>query len=162
MKEKIGILYYSLSGHTKKVAEEIQKETGGDLIPISTVKAYPADYEELVEEGQEEVEKGIMPALAEVPNLSSYTFLFAGSPTWWYTMAPAMKSCLSGGNLAGKKMAFFTTHEGWPGKGPSHMASLAKKGKALVQGEGLAVRFSGSRQVTPAEKVRSWAADVTE
>lgn len=103
-----------------------------------------------------------MPALLDVPNLFSYTFLFAGSPTWWYTMAPAMKSFLSGGNLAGKKMAFFTTHEGWPGKGPSHMASLAKKGKALVQGEGLAVRFSGSRQVTPAEEIRSWAADVSE
>ena len=161
MKEKIGILYYSLSGHTKKIAEEIKAVTGGDLIPISTAKVYPSDYEELVEKGQEEVEKGIMPALLDVPNLSSYTFLFAGSPTWWYTMAPAMKSFLSGGNLAGKKMAF-TTHEGWPGKGPSHMASLAKKGKALVQGEGLAVRFSGSRQVTPAEEVRSWAADVSE
>ena len=24
MKEKIGILYYSLSGHTKKIAEEIK------------------------------------------------------------------------------------------------------------------------------------------
>jgi flavodoxin len=51
MKEKIGILYYSLSGHTKKIAEEIKAVTG-DLIPISTVKAYPADYEELVEKGQ--------------------------------------------------------------------------------------------------------------
>lgn len=160
MKEKIGILYYSLGGHTKKIAEEIKAVTGGDLIPISTVKTYPADYEELVEKGQEEVEKGIMPALLDVPNLSSYTFLFAGSPTWWYTMAPAMKSFLSGGNLAGKKMAFFTTHEGWPGKGPSRMASLAGKGKALIQGEGLAVRFSGSHQLTSADEIRSWAGAV--
>ena len=29
MKEKIGILYYSLSGHTKKIAEEIKAVTGG-------------------------------------------------------------------------------------------------------------------------------------
>ena len=103
MKEKIGILYYSLSGHTKKIAEEIKAVTGGDLIPISTAKVYPSDYEELVEKGQEEVEKNIMPALVHVPSLSAYTFLFAGSPTWWYTMAPAMRSFLAGGNLAGKK-----------------------------------------------------------
>ena len=106
--KKIGILYYSLSGHTRKIAEEIQSAAGGDLIPIRTAEAYPDDHEELTDKGQEEVERGIMPALEEIPNLSSYTFLFAGSPTWWYTMAPAMKSLLTGGSLAGKKMAFFT------------------------------------------------------
>lgn len=157
MKEKIGILYYSLSGHTRKVAEEIQKAVGGDLIPVKTVKTYPADYNELVEKGQEEVEAGTMPALKDRPDLSAYSFLFAGSPTWWYTMAPAMRTFLTKENLSGKKMAFFTTHEGWPGKGPSAMAALAVKGEALVQGEGLAVRFSGSRQVTSMNDIRSWA-----
>lgn len=160
MKEKIGILYYSLSGHTKKAAEQIQAAVGGDLIPIRTARAYPADYEELVEKGQDEVEKGFMPRLAEVPDLSSYTMIFAGSPTWWYTMAPAMHTLLAKAEFSGKKMAFFTTHEGWPGKGPSHMAALAEKRGAETEGKGLAIRFSGARQVTSSEKIRSWAADM--
>lgn len=41
--KKILVAYYSLrNGNTRLVAEEIQKNVGGDIFRIETVNAYPA------------------------------------------------------------------------------------------------------------------------
>lgn len=55
---KILIVYYSYShGNTKKIAEALAKATEGDIERIETVKKY-GSYEETVEVGQAEVQRG--------------------------------------------------------------------------------------------------------
>lgn len=40
------IVYFSFTaGNTKSIAEKIQKEIGGDIVRLETVKPYPKDYE---------------------------------------------------------------------------------------------------------------------
>ena len=39
------ILYYSYGGNTKRIAEMIQKEIGGDIAHIDTVVPYDGDYD---------------------------------------------------------------------------------------------------------------------
>ena len=39
------IVYYSYSGNTRRIAQQIQKKTGGDLAEIRTVEPYPDDYD---------------------------------------------------------------------------------------------------------------------
>ena len=53
------IVYYSYShGNTKKIAEALRKATGADIERIETVKKY-GPYEETVEVGQAEVQRGV-------------------------------------------------------------------------------------------------------
>ncbi len=46
--KKMIVLYFSWSGSTQKVAEEIQRLTGCDIARIETVTPYPRDYQATV------------------------------------------------------------------------------------------------------------------
>ncbi len=49
---KILIVYYSLSGITKSIAEKIRAKTGGDMFEIETIKTYPKEYSALIDEAK--------------------------------------------------------------------------------------------------------------
>ena len=67
MKNKILIAYYSMTSHTRRVAELIQNAVGGELASIRTKETYPSDYEAMVEQGRREVNEGFLPVLNEFP-----------------------------------------------------------------------------------------------
>lgn len=110
---KILIAYYSYSGNTKAVAEQIQKATGGEIFEIKPAKAYPASYNECVDQAKKECGEGFKPQLAgALPDVSKYDVVFVGTPNWWGTMAPPVLSFLSARNFAGKTVIPFMTHGG--------------------------------------------------
>jgi Flavodoxins len=110
------ILYYSLGGNTRKIAEMIQQQLGGDIEEIQTVKPYTGSYNSIVDQGQKEVEQGYMPEIRPLKSdITSYDRFILGSPVWWYTFAPAMKAFLHGNDLAGKVIYPFVTNGGWIG-----------------------------------------------
>lgn len=49
------ILYYSFGGNTRKIAEMIQQQLGGDMEKIQTVKPYTGSYQSIVDQGQKEL-----------------------------------------------------------------------------------------------------------
>lgn len=108
---KILIVYYSYShGNTKKIAEALAKATEGDIERIETVKKY-GSYEETVEVGAGRSTAGECPPLRPMKkDIVGYDVIALGSPTWWYTMAPAMRTFVTTHDFTGKKMIFFTTH----------------------------------------------------
>ncbi|MFR5881787.1 MAG: flavodoxin [Cloacibacillus evryensis] len=72
---KILIAYYSYSGNTKAVAEQIQKATGGEIFEIKPAKAYPASYNECVDQAKKECGEGFKPQLAgALPDVSNTTW----------------------------------------------------------------------------------------
>ena len=84
---KILIAYYSYSGNTKAVAEQIQKATGGEIFEIKPAKAYPASYNECVDQAKKECGEGFKPQLAgALPDVSKYDVVFVGTPNWWGTI----------------------------------------------------------------------------
>ena len=102
--KKMLIAYYSWSnGNTRKVAEQLQKKTDADIAEIQTVIPYSGTYNEVVRQGQEEVERGYMPEIRPLSvNLSDYDVIAVGTPTWWYTMAPAIHTFLYKNSFEGK------------------------------------------------------------
>jgi len=48
------VVYFSRTGNTKSVAEEIQSLTGSDLVELKTVIPYPASYDDCLAQAQEE------------------------------------------------------------------------------------------------------------
>ncbi|MDR3182626.1 MAG: hypothetical protein LBT89_06860 [Planctomycetaceae bacterium] len=147
------IVYYSWSGNTKKIAEEIQRLTGGDVFQIQPVKPYPKEYNQCTVQAKQEINAGYKPALKEsVDNLAGYKTVFVGSPNWWSTIAPPVLTFLTEYDLTGKQVVPFCTHGGGgTARCFSDTAKLAVKSEIL---DGLSV--SGSRAGTSKSEVENW------
>jgi len=50
--EKILVVYFSHSGNTRTVAEQITRSTGADLFEIQPQEAYPTDYHSVVNQAK--------------------------------------------------------------------------------------------------------------
>ena len=73
------IVYYSHSGTTRRLAELIAKETGGDLLELVPETAYPGDYNTVVAQAKRELQSGFRPALkTALPDLSAYDIRMRG------------------------------------------------------------------------------------
>ena len=116
--KKLLIVYYSWScGNTERTAKALQSVAGGDLVRLDTAVPYSGSYNDVVDQGQHEVNAGFEPELKPLPvNVADYDVIAVGTPTWWYTMAPAVKAFLHGQNFAGKTVVPFMTNGGWPGR----------------------------------------------
>ena len=160
---KILTVYYSYScGNTKKIAEELQHTLGGDIEKIETVKTY-GSYEETVEIGQKEVQQGYRPPLKPLAHdLANYDVIALGTPTWWYTMAPAMRTFVTENDFTGKKMIFFSTHGGWPGSVIKHLKSLIQAETVLGTKEIQFDSTGGDEQVTPQKEVDAWLTEMKQ
>ena len=57
-------MYYSWSnGNTKRIAEKLAEELGADIRQIDTEEPYKGSYDEVVAQGQEEVNRGYKPRI---------------------------------------------------------------------------------------------------
>ena len=115
--KKMLVVYYSWSnGNTKRIAEQLANKTGADIARIETAEPYRGSYEEVVKQGKREVEAGFTPQINPLSvNLADYDVLAIGTPTWWYTMAPAVLTFLTVNDFTGKTVIPFMTNGGWPG-----------------------------------------------
>ena len=149
------VVYYSYGGNTRRVAEKIAAAAGADLVEIETAKPYTGSYDQVVDQGQREVNSGFCPELKPVEvDLSQYDAVVLGSPVWWYTFAPAMNSFLSKTDLSGKAVYPFATNGGWIGH---TFKDFARACPGADVHAGLNVRFNESSQLTSEEEIRRWA-----
>lgn len=151
------IIYYSMDGNTKKIAEKIQAVTGADIERLDTVIPYTGTDEEIVDQGQREVNQGYMPEIKPLlVNVADYDTIIIGTPTWWYTMAPAVLTFLNSNSLEGKTVIPFQTHAGWPGHALQDMGN-ACKGSSVENSK--AIQFSSKQfglLVTAESEVDHW------
>lgn len=59
------VVYYSYSGTTRRLAEDIALITDGDLRELKPQKPYSFSYNTAVKEVREEIEKGYCPPLIQ-------------------------------------------------------------------------------------------------
>ncbi len=112
-KSKILVAYFSWSGNTQAVAEQIAGQTGGQLFKIETVKAYPEEYRPCTEVAKVERDNDARPALkSSVDNMAQYDIVMIGYPNWWGTMPMAVKTFIESYDLSGKTVIPFCTHGG--------------------------------------------------
>ena len=106
------IVYFSWSGNTEAVAQEIQSQTGADLFEIVPAEPYTDDYDELLDIAQEEQSSDARPAIADTVELSGYDTVYLGFPNWWGDMPMIMYTFLDEYDLSGKTIAPFNTSGG--------------------------------------------------
>lgn len=111
--KKILIAYFSHSGTTKKVAEQIKQAVGGDLFEIKEADPYPRDYNAVVKQAKHEIANGYRPVIKGIVlNINDYDLVIVGSPNWWGTIAPPMATFLVQANFSGQTIVPFITHGG--------------------------------------------------
>ena len=148
------IVYYSYRGNTESIAEMIQKETGADVVRIQTVVPYTGSYNQVVNQGQEEVNRGYCPKINPVDvDWSQYDTIILGTPVWWYTFAPAMHTFLKSQDWNGKTVYPFATNGGWIGHTFKDFKNLCKGADVK---NGLNVRFDESTLRTSKKDIMEW------
>jgi flavodoxin len=147
------VAYFSHSGHTREIADQIHKVVGGYIFEIQAVKQYPHDYDEVVKEARQELDSGYKPELkTKLGDIKQYDTVFIGYPDWWGTFPSPVKTFLSSYDFSGKIIAPFCTHEGSGlGRSVTDISKLCPKSKLL---NGLAIRGGSVR--TAQGEVLGW------
>jgi len=105
------IAYFSWSGHTKQIAEEIHAQAGGDMFEIQPETPYTDNINELSGIALREQRENARPALAaHVEDMSKYDVVFVGYPCWWSNMPMPVFTFLEEYNFAGKTVIPFTSY----------------------------------------------------
>lgn len=148
------IIFYSYTGNTRKVAKYMAEKIGADIEEIKTDISYSSDYDKVVEDAKAEIREKRTPKIKDIAvNLDNYDTIILGTPVWWYSMAPAMRSFLSQHNLKGKKIYMFATNGGWLGHTFEDMKELLK-GSDLQST--LNIPFDEDRQRISNKKINEW------
>lgn len=124
--QKVLVVYYSQTGNTKAVAEEIATKLGADIEELVAVQPYDGDFEATIGRCMQEREQGITTEILPVKaDLSKYDVVFVGYPVWFGTFAPPVAAFLDQVSLSEKKVIPFCTF----GSGglESSMKDLAEK-----------------------------------
>ena len=121
------VLYYSETGTTKTVAQELQQQLGADAEAIEAVNPYSGNFQETIQRGQKEMQSGEWPALKPLKSkLADYDVIFLGYPIWFGTYANPIVTLVKENDFAGKTIVPFCTF----GSGGLNTSSDALK-KAL-------------------------------
>lgn len=128
---KVLVIYYSMSGNTKAIAQKIQSKTGADLYEIKTTKELPSSPQlHLAIKNQLKTQK--YPEIdTNFPNMDSYDIIFVGSPVWWYTVSTPVLSFLKQVDFKGKKIVPFSTQGSNPGTFLKDFIAHAKNAEIL-------------------------------
>ena len=117
-KEKVAVVYYSWSpdGNTRFAAETIAAKAGAKLFEIKAEKPYSTDYRACCDEASPECRGKQLRPIRKIEglDLAQYDVIFVGTPNWWGTMAPPVRTFLSrnAAALKGKTVCLFQTNGG--------------------------------------------------
>ena len=151
--KKALVVYYSRTGNTREIANQIHRSVGGDIVEIETVNPYPSDYKETTTKAKQELESGYKPPIkTKIATIASYDIVFVGSPIWWGTIATPVMTFLSEHDVSGKTIAPFVTHGGSAlGRSVTDVAKFCPQSTIL---DGLAIL--GRDAKTSQNDVASW------
>lgn len=100
------IAYFSYTGNTEEVAQQIADQTGGTLVEIE--RATP--YEDASEEGEEEIENNVHPEITvDLDSVDDYDTIFVGYPIWFDEAPMVIDTFLESFDFSGKTIVPFCT-----------------------------------------------------
>ena len=108
--QKTLVLYYSETGTTQNVAQELQRQLNADIEAIEAVTPYTGNFQETIQRGQREMQSGETPALKPLKkDIAKYDVIFLGYPIWFGTYAMPIATLVKDNDFAGKTIVPFCT-----------------------------------------------------
>ncbi len=132
------IVYYSQTGATKAVAEEIRNHLGCDIVAIEAVNPYDGDYDATIQRWRKEADDSVKVEIKPLNvNLDKYKTIFLGFPIWGGTYALPMATFLADNSLEGKTVVTFATFGSGGIDSATSDVAAAQPGAKVVKGYGV-------------------------
>ena len=153
---KVLVVYYSGSGHTARVAEDIAEASDADLFEITPVEPYSSgdlDYtnesSRVVQEYNDESLRDVALTTTTVENWDDYDTVFIGYPIWWQIAAWPVNNFVKNNDFTGKTVIPFAT---------SASSGMGESGTLLEEMAGTGDWQEGQRFPSSAAKedVQTW------
>ena len=108
---KILVAYFSGTGNTQRLANQIVSATGADVFRIEAAEPYASNPYDDSNRIQNESYNNLRPKVAALPdNVEDYDVIFIGSPIWWHNPAMVVCTFLESYNLKDKIIVPFFTY----------------------------------------------------
>ena len=150
------VLYFSVYGTAKRVAEEIARQTGADIQEIVPLVPYDSDrnhYNALARLAKKEHDEDMRPEIKNPIRLNGYDNIFIGYPMWWYTFPMILYTLFDQYDFSGRTIIPFNTHMG-SGDGGTYQTIRKLEPNARMLA-GLPVEMRDAERGTEAA-VRRW------
>jgi len=126
------VVYYSLTGNTRLVAEEIANSIKADLLEIKPVNEInPKGSLKFVWGGYQATMKKKPDLKPYEINPEEYDIIFIGTPVWAWTLTPPIRSFIGKHDLSNKKLALFMSAAGEGGKAMQKYKEVVSKSNIL-------------------------------
>lgn len=121
------IIYYSYSNHTRMIAQKLKEELNFDILEIQPKVPYSSDYQKVVDLTEDNLETKKTPEIEDINiNLDNYGKVILGTPVWWYTITPPIRTFLTKYDLSNKTVIPFATNAGWLGSTFEEIKEICK------------------------------------
>lgn len=153
---RVLVAYYSGTGNTAAVAEDIADDLDADIFEITPTEPYTQEDLDWTEDGSRVNAEHEDETLRDIPlvqvtpdSFSEYDTVFVGYPIWWGIAAWPVDNFVSGNDFTGKTVVPFCT---------STSSGLGDSGKLLEELAGTGTWMEGHRfpSSATAEDVSSW------
>lgn len=155
------VVYYSLTGNTKMIAETIAQSIDSDILELKPVKELKAEGGSKYFWGGYQATMKIKPKLKTIDiNPLDYNLIILGTPVWAWTYTPPIHSFLSKFDLTSKNVALWTCSQGDGTRAMSKFKKALKKANILSE-----FRFQEPKQHEPdeaKEKATKWAKEIIQ
>ncbi|EJO5348757.1 flavodoxin [Clostridium botulinum] len=154
------IVFYSLEGHTKFIADIMGKELECDLLQLKPEKEISKTGFRRFIWGGKSVIFNEKPSLKnKIPNLDQYQTIFIGTPIWAGKYTPAINTFISENEIKGKNIAFFACHAGGGAKKCFNKLEDILKDNTIL-GKIDLVDSEGEREKR--DKVKQWISSIVK
>ena len=124
---KILVVYFSLTGNTKTIADAIASEIPADIEQIKDAVKRTGIFGYL-QTGYEAIFKRVIPIEPSGHNPGQYDLVVIGTPVWAWAMSSPVRTYITEHSAKFSSVAFFCTEGGAGGKGVfKEMAGLCGK-----------------------------------
>ncbi len=126
------VIFYSLDGSTKFIADIISEKTGADQLRLKPVKQLDSKkFSKYFWGGKQVLTKKMPDLLPFDKKPEDYDLIFIGTPVWAWTYTPALRSFFKMVKLKNKKIVLFNCHAGSPGKTLEDMKTAVKENEII-------------------------------
>lgn len=157
---KVLVMYYSASGNTKRVAEDIADAAGADLFEITPTEPYTSDdlnwtdnNSRVSREHDDESLRDVDLVTTEVENWDDYDTVFIGYPIWWGIAAWPVDNFVKDNDFTGKTVIPFAT---------SSSSGMGQSGELLQEMAGTGDWQDGQRFASSVDQkdVADWVSEL--
>ncbi len=161
MTQKIAIVFYSLEGNTKFIAQTIQEHLNADLLEIKPVKEIDSSTDKKFMWGGKQAMMNEKPKLLPYEfDSSKYDIIFIGTPIWAWHMSPPINSFISENDLKGKKVVIFASCGGSPRKTYTRIEKRFKNSEIL--GHQFFIEPLKNDKEESTKKIKEWVSTIIQ